>query len=167
MATQRTASIVARRGLQRVSLDWWAGIRIIFGLVWLIDGWLEWQPAAFHNFLQLITAVGQGQPAPLAALIEAGQAVVAINPILANGLLAALETVIGISLISNVLSRWALRISALIAVAIWVFGQGLGMVFMAGATDIQSGPLYVLVSLMLLKAPQARTVYRRAYHSLP
>ena len=167
MATQRTASIVAPRRFQRVSLDWWAGIRIIFGLIWLIDGWLEWQPAAFHNFLQLITAVGQGQPAPLAALIEAGQAVVAVNPILANGLLAALETAIGISLISNVLSRWALRISALIAVAIWIFGQGLGMVFMAGATDIQSGPLYVLVSLMLLKAPQARTLYRRAYQSLP
>ena len=167
MAAQGTASIIARRVPRRLSLDWWAGVRITFGLIWLIDGWLEWQPAAFHNFLQLITAVSQGQPAPLAALIEAGQAVVAVNPVLANGLLAALETAIGISLISNVLSRWALRISALIAVGIWVFGQGLGMVFMAGATDIQSGPLYVLASLMLLKALPARRLYRRTYPSLP
>jgi len=167
MAAQGTASIIARRVPRRLSRDWWAGVRITFGLIWLIDGWLEWQPAAFHNFLQLITAVGQGQPAPLAALIEAGQAVVAVNPVLANGLLAALETAIGISLISNVLSRWALRISALIAVGIWVFGQGLGMVFMAGATDIQSGPLYVLASLMLLKALPARRLYRRTYPSLP
>ena len=45
---------------------------------------------------------------------------------------------------------------------IWVFGQGLGMVFMAGATDIQSGPLYVLVSLMLLKALPV-SAYRRSY----
>jgi hypothetical protein len=123
-----------------------------FGAIWLIDGALQWQPADFHNFLQMITAVSQGQPAPLAALIGAAQAVVAINPILANALLAALETVIGLSLITNTLSRWTLRISALLAAGIWVFGQGLGMVFMAGATDIQSGPLYVLVSLMLLKA---------------
>jgi nitrite reductase (NO-forming) len=167
MVAVRTASTVARHGPPRLRLDWWAGVRIIFGVIWLIDGLLQWQPANFHNFLQLITAVGQGQPAPLAAVIAVGQAVAAVNPILANGLLAALETAIGISLITNVLSRWALGISALLAVAIWVFGQGLGMVFMAGVTDIQSGPLYVLVSLMLLKALPARRLYRRSYQMLP
>jgi nitrite reductase (NO-forming) len=143
------------------SISWWASVRIAFGVIWLIDGVLEWQPADFHNFLQLITAMSQGQPKPVAAVINAGQVVAAVNPILANALLAALETAIGLSLITNVLSRWALRISVLLAVMIWVFGQGLGMVFMPGATDIQSGPLYVLVSLMLLKAPTS--VYRRSY----
>ena len=141
---------------------WWASIRIAFGAIWLIDGVLEWQPADFHNFSQLITAMSQGQPAPLAAVISAGQAVVAIDPFLANGVLAALETAIGLSLITNTLSQWALRISVLLAALIWVFGQGLGMVFMPGATDIQSGPLYVLVSLMLLKALPAGA-YRRSY----
>jgi len=145
--------------------SWWASVRIAFGVIWLIDGVLEWQPADFHNFLQLITAMSQGQPAPLAALINAGQVVAAVNPILANALLAALETAIGLSLITNLLSRWALRISIVLASMIWVFGQGLGMVFMPGATDIQSGPLYVLVSLMLLKAMPA-SVYRRPYLSL-
>jgi len=144
------------------SVSWWASVRIAFGVIWLIDGVLEWQPADFHNFLQLITAMSQGQPAPLAALISAGQAIVAFNPILGNAVLAALETAIGLSLISNRLSRWALLISVPLAAAIWVFGQGLGMVFMAGATDIQSGPLYALVSLMLLKALPA-TTYRRSY----
>jgi uncharacterized membrane protein YphA (DoxX/SURF4 family) len=154
------------RGLNHSrSISWWASVRIAFGVIWLIDGALEWQPADFHNFLQLITAMSQGQPAPLAAVINAGQAVAAVNPILANALLAALETAIGLSLITNVLSRWALRISVLLAVTIWVFGQGLGMVLMPGATDIQSGPLYVLVSLMLLKALPA-SVYRRPYLSL-
>jgi nitrite reductase (NO-forming) len=167
MAALRTASTVARHGPPRLGLDWWAGVRITFGAIWLIDGLLQWQPANFHNFLQLITAVGQGQPAPLAAVIGVGQAVATVNPTLANGLLAALETAIGISLITNVLSQWALRISAVLAIAIWVFGQGLGMVFMAGATDIQSGPLYVLVSLMLLKTLPARRLYRRSYHMLP
>ena len=147
------------------STSWWASVRIAFGVIWLIDGVLEWQPADFHNFLQLITAMSQGQPAPLAAVISAGQVVAAVNPILANALLAALETAIGLSLITNVLSRWALRISLVLAFMIWVFGQGLGMVFMPGATDIQSGPLYVLVSLMLLKTLPA-SVYRRSYLSL-
>src|ERR1700730_13089908 len=143
-------------------VDLWASIRIVFGVIWLVDGVLEWQPADFHNFLQLITAMSQGQPAPLAAVISAGQAVVAINPTLATGLLAALETAVGLSLITNTLSRWALRISVLLAALIWVFGQGFGMVFMAGATDVQSGPLYVLGSLMLLRALPARS-YRRSY----
>jgi len=165
MAAPSPASTDERHWPRRRGLEWWASVRFAFGVIWLIDGVLEWQPADFHNFLQTMTAVSQGQPAPLAALISAGQVVVAINPILANGLLAALETAIGLSLITNRLSRWALGISALLAAMIWVFGQGLGMVFMAGATDIQSGPLYVLVSLMLLKALPARA-YRRPYLTL-
>ncbi len=105
--------------------------------------------------------MSQGQPAP-PAIISAGQVVAAVNPFLANALLAALETAIGLSLITNILSRWALRISVLLALMIWVFGQGLGMVFLPGATDIQSGPLYILVSLMLLKALPT-SLYRRSY----
>jgi nitrite reductase (NO-forming) len=162
MAVQRSTSLPGNRWPRGWHVDWWASIRIAFGVIWLIDGLLEWQPADFHNFLQLITAMSQGQPTPLAAVISAGQAVVAINPILANGLLAALETAVGLSLITNTLSRWALRISVLLAALIWVFGQGLGMVFLAGATDIQSGPLYVLVSLMLIRALPAAS-YRRSY----
>ena len=165
MAVQRPAPLAERRLPRGWHAEWWAGVRIAFGFIWLIDGVLEWQPADFHNFLQLITAMSQGQPAPLAAVISAGQAVVAINPILANGLLAALETAIGISLITGRLSQWALRLSLVLAALIWVFGQGLGMVFMAGATDVQSGPLYVLVSLALLKALPAR-LYRRPYPPL-
>ncbi len=162
MAVQSTTTLAQHRRLGPWRLDWWKSVRIVFGVIWLIDGVLEWQSADFHNLLQLITAMSQGQPAPLAAVIRAGQAVVAINPILANAMLAALETAIGLSLITNRLTRWALGVSALLAAMIWVFGQGLGMVFMAGATDIQSGPLYILVSLMLLKGLPART-YRRAY----
>ena len=162
MAVQSSTSVAGNRWPRGWHADWWASIRIAFGVIWLIDGVLEWQPADFHNFLQLITAMSQGQPAPLAAVISAGQAVVAINPTLANGLLAAVETAVGLSLITNTLSRWALRISVVLAALIWVFGQGFGMVFMAGATDIQSGPLYVLVSLMLLRALPAAS-YRRSY----
>ena len=161
MEVQRSTSPVRHRTARQWRLDWWATAQIAFGVIWLIDGVLEWQPADFHNFLQLITAMSQGQPAPLGAVISAGQAVVAINPTLANGLLAALETAVGLSLITNTLSRWALRISVLLAALIWVFGQGLGMVFMAGSTDVQSGPLYVLVSLMLLRALPARRIAAR------
>jgi len=161
MGVQRSTSPVRHRTPRQWRLDWWATAQIAFGVIWLIDGVLEWQPADFHNFLQLITAMSQGQPAPLGAVISAGQAVVAINPTLANGLLAALETAVGLSLITNTLSRWALRISVLLAALIWVFGQGLGMVFMAGATDVQSGPLYVLASLMLLRALPARRIAAR------
>jgi nitrite reductase (NO-forming) len=160
MEVQGSTSL--RRWARAWHLDRWASIRIVFGVIWLVDGVLEWQPADFHNFLQLITAMSQGQPAPLGAVISAGQAVVAINPTLANGLLAASETAVGLSLITNTLSRWALRLSVLLAALIWVFGQGFGMVFMAGATDVQSGPLYVLVSLMLLRALPAGS-YRRSY----
>ncbi len=100
MEVQRSTSPVRHRTPRQWRLDWWATAQIAFGVIWLIEGVLEWQPADFHNFLQLITAMSQGQPAPLGAVISAGQAVVAINPTLANGLLAALETAVGLSLIT-------------------------------------------------------------------
>ncbi len=96
MAAQRSTSLGVPLRSRRWHVDWWASVRIAFGVIWLIDGGLEWQPADFHNLLQLITAMSQGQPAPLAAVISAGQAVVAINPVLANAVLAALETAIGL-----------------------------------------------------------------------
>src|SRR2546427_2574977 len=152
MGVQRSTSRVRHRTPRQWHLDWWATAQIGFGVIWLIDGVLEWQPADFHNFLQLITAMSQGQPAPLGAVISAGQAVVAINPTLANGLLAALETAVGLSLISNTLSRWALRISVLLAALIWVFGQGLGLGFIGGSPHGPSGPVYVLPRPVLLPA---------------
>src|SRR6202140_1636108 len=156
MAVQGSTLLPDNRRSRGWHIDWWTSIRIAFGVIWLIDGVLEWQPADFHNFSQLITAMSQGQPAPLGAVILAGQAVVPLNPTLANGLLAALETAVGLSLITNMLSRWALRISVLLAALIWVFGQGFGMVFMAGATPIQLGSMSPLFSPKLLAAPPAR-----------
>src|SRR2546430_3630297 len=155
MEVQRSTSPVRHRTPRQWRLDWWATAQIGFGVIWLIDGVLEWQPADFHNFLQLITAMSQGQPAPLGAVISAGQAVVAINPTLANGLLAALETAVGLSLITNTLSRWALRISVLLAALIWVFGQGLGMGFLARSTGVPSGAVVVPFCPVLLPGPPA------------
>ena len=128
--------------------------RIVFGTIWLIDGLLEWQPADFNNFAQLVAAASDGQPAPLALLIRAGHAVIAVSPFFANGALATVETLLGLALITNRFTRPALWISAVLAAGIWIFGEGFGMVFMPGATDIQAGPLYVLLSLMLLQALQ-------------
>src|SRR6202521_1691150 len=119
MAVQGSTLLPDNRRSRGWHIDWWTSVRIAFGVIWLIDGVLEWQPADFHNFLQLITAMSQGQPAPLAAVISAGQVVAAINPILANALLAALETAIGLSLITNRLSRLALGVSAVLAGMIW------------------------------------------------
>src|SRR2546428_6335959 len=102
-----------------------------------------------------------GSTSPAWRRHQRGQAVVAINPTLANGLLAALETAVGLSLITNTLSRWALRVSVLLAALIWVFGQGLGMVFMAGAPHVPSGPLFVLPRPQLLRALPARPVPAR------
>src|SRR4029077_3451199 len=84
-AAWNRAHRMARRSLAAFRapslVNWWGSVRIVYGIIWLIDGVLEWQPADFHNLSQLITAMSQGQPAPLAAVISAGQAVVAINPI--------------------------------------------------------------------------------------
>src|SRR2546427_17233 len=74
MAVQKPTSLAHRRRLRPWRVDWWVSIRIAFGVIWLIDGALEWQPADFYNFLQTITAGGPGPPAPPAPPVNPGQA---------------------------------------------------------------------------------------------
>ncbi len=59
--------------------------------------------------------------------------------------------------------RWpALTIGIVVSLAYWVFGQSLGGPFWIGnATDVNAGPLFVLLAVALLPVRQAPTFKRR------
>jgi hypothetical protein len=83
----------------------------------------------------------------------------------AQGHGALIATVLGLGSILIALAVWtrlrtlALVIGAALSLAYWVFGQSLGGPFWAGsATDVNTGPLLVLLALTVAAQPLPRRV---------
>lgn len=82
----------------------------------------------------------------------------------------ALEVALGAAVFAGPLAARATAvIGALGAVALWVFGQGLGQLFSGSATDPNSGPLLVLLSAAVYSWASGREapLVRRAVPVLP
>src|SRR5512135_1707798 len=77
-------------------------LRITFGLVYVVAATLKWQPQFQNTFVQQISAVSDGQPAPIQAWISFWTHLVSINPFLFARLEATTETVIAVFLIFGI-----------------------------------------------------------------
>ncbi len=127
--------------------------QITLGLLWLIDGALQFQPymfgSSFVTTVLLPNAVGQpgviGSPVIwVARLVEAHVA-------LFNAFAATIEVLIGIGLLYRRTVRLALLVSFAWASGIWFSGEGLGMLFTGTANPLTGAPgaalLYILAGL--------------------
>lgn len=135
--------------------------QIALGLLWLIDGALQFQPYMFGK--SFITGVllpsAAGQPSFIGAPITWVARLIEPHVALFNGFAATLQVLIGIGLLYRPTVRPALALSFVWAAAIWVGGEGLGMLLTGTASPLTGAPgaalLYVLAGLMFWprKAP--------------
>lgn len=129
---------------------WMAVVRVLFGVLLFVDAILEFQPGTYQVFNSLLYSNASVSPEPLrGALILAAQ-IVAHNPSAWNGALAGLEAALAICVLLGIWGRLALLLSLPLFLVIWVFGQGMGLPFAAGTTDLNSGIPYFLISVLLL-----------------
>jgi hypothetical protein len=139
-------------------------VQITLGVLWLLDGLLQFQPYMFsHNFLaQTIGSMASGQPGLIEWTINTAVQIAAPYRIEFNALFALVQVAIGVGLIAG--RRWvkpALAVSFAWAFVVWWFGEGLGMIPMGMASPLTGAPgavlLYVLVGVMVWptgKAPE-------------
>lgn len=128
--------------------------QITLGLLWLIDGALQFQPYMFGR--SFVTGVLLPRAAAQPGVIGAPIRWIAqlIEPRVApfNAFAATLEVLIGVGLLYRRTVRPALAISFLWAMGIWFAGEGLGMLFTGSASPLGGAPgaasLYVLAGLM-------------------
>lgn len=114
------------------------------GLLWLVDAGLQAQPGMFTmNMISTIMQPNiQGQPAWLATLLATVTHLVGAHIAWWNIGFIAVQTAIGISLLSNA-SRWnhlGLWLSVIWSVLVWIFGEGLGGVLTGSATLLTGAP---------------------------
>ncbi|MHB1638292.1 MAG: hypothetical protein ACYCUD_00435 [Candidatus Dormibacteria bacterium] len=148
--TTGTSDMVAERAPRSRPPTWVAGVRIAFGAVLIVDAVLEYQTGTYQVFGGLLYANAAVSPEPLRALLVFAAQLIGQQPAIWNGVLAAVELAMGLGILLGLWARVLLATCLPFFLVIWIFGQGLGLPFAPGTTDLNSGPVYLLLALTLL-----------------
>jgi uncharacterized membrane protein YphA (DoxX/SURF4 family) len=124
-------------------------LRIIFGLVWLIDASFKWSPAFINNFTDYLNEGAQGQPALVQAWINLWVNGVNVDPHFFAILVAIAETAIALGLLFGLFTRVAMIGGIALTLVIWSTAEGFGGPYAAGSTDIGAAIIYVIVFISL------------------
>ncbi len=125
-------------------------IRVIFGIVWLIDGILKFQPGMIQAFPQLVQAGGTGQPAWLMPWFTFWFNVVSQNPAFWVYLIGTSELLLGIALILGLARKFSYSMGIILSLLLWSVPEGFGGPYGIGSTDIGTGIIYAFVFLALI-----------------
>jgi hypothetical protein len=129
-------------------------LQVVLGLFWILDAALQFKPFMFSkSFVStFILANAPGQPAVLRWLITNVGHFLAPGVTVWNTLFALTQLAIGVGLLFPRTVRPALALSFPYVLGVWVFGEGLGMLFTGSATALSGAPgsvlLYGLIGLM-------------------
>lgn len=131
-------------------------LEMALGALWLLDGALQLQPTMFTRtfFSNVLGMANMGLPGPLARLDFAVTDLVVAHPAVWNTAFALLQLALGVALLrGGRAARWARPVSVAWALAVWVVGEGLGGVFMGGASVLNGAPgaaiLYAFATVLL------------------
>ena len=126
-------------------------LRIVFGLVWAVDAVFKWTPEIRLHITDVLTQAQAGQPALEAAWINFWVHVATLlDPVVFGCLIAVIETLLALSLITGLFSRSIMYLGVAFAFMVWSVPQGFGGPYAPGATDIDSGIIYLLVFVALI-----------------
>jgi uncharacterized membrane protein YphA (DoxX/SURF4 family) len=136
--------------------SWWSehavalktAFRIVFGVIWLIDGYLKFAPGFVDAFAGKISS--SGQPAWLAGWFNFWATQVNGNPAVYVYLVGTLEVLLGLALIFGFVRKIAYAGGAILSLFIWSVPEGLGGPYGPGSTDIGPGAMYALLFLALI-----------------
>jgi hypothetical protein len=128
--------------------------QVLLGLIWVIDGLLQFQPYMFHKTFvtSIIDPNVVGQPGIIAAPITWIGHLIEPRVALFNAFAASLQVAIGLGLLYRRTVKPALLASFVWAIGIWFTGEGLGMIFAGTANPLTGAPgaalLYIVAGLL-------------------
>jgi len=130
-------------------------LQIALGLVWLLDGILQFQPFMFGKgfVTQVLEPSATGQPAAIANAITSVSHLIEPHVAIFNAFAATIQVLIGIALIWRPTVKIGLLASFAWAAGIWAMGEGFGMLLTGTASPLTGAPgaalLYVLAGLLV------------------
>jgi hypothetical protein len=129
-------------------------VQTVLGLIWLLDGALQFQSFMYGNgFILVLTSLTAGQPGWVSSSVHWGANAMQSDQVLFNTLAGLTQVAIGIGLLYRPTVKVALAASFAWALVVWWFGEAFGMLFMNMAQPLTGAPgavlLYVLAGLLV------------------
>jgi uncharacterized membrane protein YphA (DoxX/SURF4 family) len=123
-----------------------AMLRVLFGMVWLVDAFFKWQPGFRSSFAAMIQGMESSQPGIVRPWFQFWALIATHTGHVLPDLTAVTETAIGVALILGIARRPVFVIGALYALFVWAVGEGFGGPYALGiSTDIGAAPIYAFV----------------------
>lgn len=138
------------------NLSWWGrnahvlktAFRVVFGLLWIIDGAFKFVPGFVDQFPGLIS--GDGQPDWLQGWFSFWANQASANPAFWVYMVGTLELMVGLALVFGFMRKIAYIGGAVLSLFIWAVPEGFGGPYGADSTDPGGGIVYAMVFLMLI-----------------
>lgn len=125
-------------------------LRVVFGVVWLIDAVLKWLPGFRAGYMDTIMSQLDDQPGWLQPWfrfwIDLQHPAV---PLFAY-LVAIIETLIAVTLIVGFAQKIAYSAAVVFSLLIWSTAEGFGGPYTSGSADVGTALIYALVFAALL-----------------
>ncbi len=134
-------------------------LRQILGLLWLIDGLFQLQPQMFtSNMINgVMVPIAEGQPGPLASNLHWIITVVTQNLVLVNWVIAVVQILLGLLLITGIGVRATVIASIVWALIVWYGGEGMSLLFTGQSSVLSGAPGAVLLYPLIGLAVYPRT----------
>jgi uncharacterized membrane protein YphA (DoxX/SURF4 family) len=124
-------------------------LRIVFGIMWVIDAVFKWEPTFRNTFLSQIQMAAQGQPAWLSWWFNFWTHLLAHDPHAYAILTAVVESLIAVALIAGLARRTTYLSAAIFSLLIWGIAEGFGGPYTNASTDIGTAIIYAVVFFAL------------------
>lgn len=152
----------ARSGAVRTSLDR-RGVRITLGMLWLLDGLLQLQPAMVTTRFarQVVAPAAAGQPGWVAWPVLHAAKLVSAHALASDLGFALVQLALGVFLLVPRTARPALAASVVWAAGVWAVGEGFGGIAGGTASVLTGAPgaalLYGILAIAAWPAGRAGT----------
>ncbi len=132
------------------------GIQIALGLLWILDGLLQFQPVMLTKKFatEVIAPAGDGQPGFISGPVNEIARIILHHPTVMDVSFGLIQLALGLGILYRRTVRWALAASVVWALSVWYLGEGLGSLFGGGTSLLTGAPgaafLYAILALAVL-----------------
>ncbi|MBS4728005.1 hypothetical protein MSM1_06455 [Mycobacterium sp. SM1] len=146
--------------------------RLVLAAVWVLDGFLQFQPYMFTPAFgkQMLAGAAQGNPRVIAQPVVWAAGIIAEHPVATNALFATIQLALGLGIAFRGTVKPALAASIVWSVGVWWLGEGLGGVLTGSANPLSGAPgaviLYALLAVLLWPTPDNSKLSDRTWSFL-
>jgi len=138
-------------------------LRFVLAMIWLLDGVLQFQSFMFSKGFsaQILLPTAAGNPSWIAQSITWASHTISHHATTYDALFAFVQIAIGLGIAWRPTVKLALAASIAWSLAVWWFGEGLGLILTSRATPLTGAPgavlIYALLAVLLWPArPRGR-----------